>query len=208
MTSLSASGSRITGCIGRRLSKTLEELFYRNRLCKVARLVHVAALGNGDVVGQQLERDNGKDGLEAFLRIRNLEIPVGQGLDIRVPFGDYADDPALASLDFLDIAQDFFVVSATGCNHDDRHFLVDQGDRAMFHLRGGIAFCVDVGDFLQFKRTLQRNGIIVAASQIEEVVRIGENLRKVGYLRVVFQNLGNLFGDILQFPDKGGLAFA
>ncbi len=78
----------------------------------------------------------------------------------------------------------------------------------MFHLCGGIAFCVDVGDFLQFKRTLQRNGIIVAASQIEEVVRVGENFREVSYLCVVFQNLGNLVGDILQFPDKGGLAFA
>ena len=68
----------------------------------------------------------------------------------------------------------------------------------MFHLCGGIAFCVDVGDFLQFKRTLQRNGIIVAASQIEEVVRVGENFREVSYLCVVFQNLGNLVGDVLQ----------
>ena len=67
---------------------------------------------------------------------------------------------------------------------------------------------MDVGDLLQFQRAFQGHGIIVAASQIEEVVRIGENLRKVGYLRVVFQNLGNLVGDILQFPDKGGLAFA
>ena len=39
------------------------KLFHRNGFRQVAGLVHVAALGDGDVVGKQLERDDGEDGL-------------------------------------------------------------------------------------------------------------------------------------------------
>ena len=53
------------------------KLFHRNGFRQVAGLVHVTAFGDGDVVGKQLERDDGQDGLEALLRVRDLEIPVG-----------------------------------------------------------------------------------------------------------------------------------
>ena len=36
-------------------------LFYRHRLCQVARLVHVGALQDGNVVSKQLQRDCIKD---------------------------------------------------------------------------------------------------------------------------------------------------
>ena len=43
---------------------------------------------------------------------------------------------------------------------------VDQGDRPVLHLAGGIALGMDVADLLQFERTLERDGIAGAAAQI------------------------------------------
>ena len=39
-------------------------LFYRHALCQVAGLVDVAAAPDGDVVGEELERDDFEDGKE------------------------------------------------------------------------------------------------------------------------------------------------
>jgi hypothetical protein len=46
---------------------------------------------------------------------------------------------------------------SVGRHHDHRHQLVDQRDRAVLHLPGGIALGVDVGDLLQLKRALERD---------------------------------------------------
>ena len=52
---------------------------------------------------------------------------------------------------------------------DDRHLLVDQRDRPVLQLAGGIALGVDVGDFLELQRAFQGQRIDGAAAEIEDV---------------------------------------
>ena len=81
---------------------------------------------------------------------------------------------------------------------DGRHLGVDQGDRTVFHFGGRVALCVDVGDLLEFERTFQRRGVVVPASQVDEVVRVGEDFREVGDPVVQAEHLFQHGGQIEQ----------
>jgi hypothetical protein len=63
----------------------------------------------------------------------------------------------------------FSKVSLLGDQHHNRHFLVDEGDGAVLHLAGRVAFGVDVGDLLQLQGALQGDGVVDAPAQVEEV---------------------------------------
>ena len=52
---------------------------------------------------------------------------------------------------------------------DDRHVLVDQRDRPVLQLAGGIALGVDVGDFLELQRAFHGQRKVGAAAEIEHV---------------------------------------
>ena len=51
--------------------------------------------------------------------------------------------------------------------------LVDQGDRAVLHFGGRVAFGVDVADFLELQRAFQGRREIELPAQVEEVVARG-----------------------------------
>ena len=57
---------------------------------------------------------------------------------------------------------------------------------------------MDIGDFLEFQRTLQRHRIIVSAAQVEEIARIGKDFGDIGDFAVVLQNLLDLFRNMLK----------
>ena len=63
---------------------------------------------------------------------------------------------AAARHDFLHVGDGLLEQRVMRRDDDDRHVLVDQRDGAVLHLAGGIAFGVDVGDFLQLQRAFQR----------------------------------------------------
>src|SRR5262249_33642444 len=63
----------------------------------------------------------------------------------------------------------FFKHVVVRCQRYDRHSLVDQRDRPVLHLAGGVALGVDVGDFLQFQCALEGNRIVNATTEIQEV---------------------------------------
>ena len=73
--------------------------------------------------------------------------------------------------------------------HDDRHRLVDQRDRPVLHLARGIAFGVDVADFLELQRAFQRQRIVRAAAQIQHVARLRDGVRHRLDLGIVRQRL-------------------
>ena len=97
------------------------------------------------------------------------------------------------------------MASARG-DYDHRHLLVNEGDRAVFHLGGRVAFGVDIGDFLEFQGTFQGYRIVESAAQVQEIVRVGEGLCEVGDFRVVLENFRNLVRDVLQGADQFGAA--
>ena len=95
-----------------------------------------------------------------------------------MPFG-VADqhDLAAARADLLHVADGLLEQRPRRREDDHRHIVVDQRDRPVLHLAGGIAFGVDVADFLELQRAFQRHRIIGAAAEIEHVARRRDEMR-------------------------------
>ena len=96
------------------------------------------------------------------------------------PSGGDGDDLAGARGDFLDIGERFFVALdgvavgvVFGGEDDDGERLVDEGVGAVLHLAGGVAFGVDVGNFLELERAFEGDGVVDAAAEEEEVAGVG-----------------------------------
>ena len=53
--------------------------------------------------------------------------------------------------------------------------LVDERDRPVLHLAGRIALGVDVGDLLQLQRAFERDRVVDAAAEVEEVAARGRS---------------------------------
>ncbi len=83
--------------------------------------------------------------------------------------------------------------------HDDREIFIDQRIRSVLHLARGIAFRVDVGNFLQLQRAFERDGEMNAAAEIEKIVGAEKLAGEVFVLPVVGQNGFELAGNAHQF---------
>ena len=119
-----------------------------------------------------------------------------------VALGDHGDNLAAARLDFLDVADDFLVHAALGGDDDHGHLLVDEGDGTVLHLGGGVAFGVDVGDFLEFEGTFEGHGVVVAAAEVDEVLAVGEHLGELVDVLVVLEGPLHLVGNLLELVDE------
>jgi hypothetical protein len=90
-----------------------------------------------------------------------------------------------------------------GGDDDDGEGLVDEGVGAVLHLAGGVAFGVDVGDFLELERAFEGDGEVDAAAEVEEVAGGGEaggELLALGGAGA--QNLFDLGGDAAELLDE------
>ena len=79
---------------------------------------------------------------------------------------------------------------------------VDEGVGAVLHFAGGVAFGVDVGDFLELEGSLEGDGVVDAAAEEEEVVGGGEGLGEL--LALVVDGAEDFFdfaGDFGEFGD-------
>ena len=94
--------------------------------------------------------------------------------DALVTFGRQRDDRAAARLRFLDVADHLLEHVVVRRDRDDRHLLVDEGDRPVLHLAGRIALGVDVRDLLQLQRALERDRVVDPAPEIQEVAPLVE----------------------------------
>ena len=97
-----------------------------------------------------------------------------------VASGGYGDDLTGARGDFLDVGQRLFVALdgvavglVFGGEDDDGEGLVNEGVGAVLHLACRVAFGVDVGNFLELERAFERNGVVDAAAEEEEVAGVG-----------------------------------
>src|SRR5215831_17283177 len=89
------------------------------------------------------------------------------------------NDPAVAGGDLLHVGHGLFEHAIIGRDDDHRHRFVDQRNRAVLELARGIAFGVNVGNFLELERTFERNRIAGAASEIEDVAALCEIARQM-----------------------------
>ena len=83
--------------------------------------------------------------------------------------------------DFLDVGEGLFVLEdgvgvggVLGGEDDDGEGFVDERVGAVLHLAGGVAFGVDVGNFLELERAFEGDGVVDAAAEEEEVAGVGE----------------------------------
>ncbi len=79
-------------------------------LGEIAGLVDIAAAANGDVVGEQLQRNHFEQRQQQFARDGDGDDVVGHFGDLFIAFAGNRDDDAAAGFDFLDIGERFFVM--------------------------------------------------------------------------------------------------
>ena len=75
------------------------------------------------------------------------------------------DHRAASCLGLLDVADHLLEDVIVRRNGNDRHPFVNQGDRAVLHLARRVSFGMDVGDFLELERPLERDRIVDAAAE-------------------------------------------
>ncbi len=75
----------------------------------------------------------------------------------------------------------------------------------MLHLPRGIALGVDIADFLQLERPLERHRIVRPAPQIEHVARRNDEVRHRGDLLVMRKRVVQRLGRLPQMTDDFAL---
>jgi hypothetical protein len=137
-------------------------------------LVYITAALDCYMVSQELEGQHRKKRVKGVGYGRYVEDFVGEGGEAVIAFGGDSDDVTFTGFDFLEVAEDFFVGAVLDGDDEDGHIFVDEGDGAMFHFAGGVAFGVDVGDFFEFEGAFEGDGVVVAASEEEAMIFMGE----------------------------------
>mmetsp|Transcript_9771 Transcript_9771/g.22976 ORF Transcript_9771/g.22976 Transcript_9771/m.22976 type:complete len:347 (+) Transcript_9771:137-1177(+) len=167
-----------------------------DRLGQVTRLVDVALAHVGDVVGHELQRDDGEERHEELLRVGHVDDVLALALEVLV-LGLVADgdDRAAAREHLLDVGLELLRVGVVARrDDDDGHELVDERDGAVLHLGRGVALGVDVGDLLKLERALEGHGEVEAPAQVEEVGGVPEDARHVEHLLLLLEHLAHLVG--------------
>ena len=175
--------------------RVAEYLLHRNRFGEVAGFIDVAAALKGNVVAEELHGDAHQDGLDDFVAFGNADDFVNKILgEFAVLRGD-ADDFSFAGLDLLDVGEALFEDFAGGSKENAGAFLADEGDGAVFHFGGGVAFGVDVGNFLEFEGAFEGDGEHELATKEEAIFVMGVFFGNRLDLLVLFEDLAHLIGE-------------
>ncbi len=136
--------------------------------CEVSGLVDVGAFEVGDVVGDELDGDDGEEGLDEVGGVGEGDHDVGEVLEAVVAVGADGDDAAAPGFDLLDVGEGLFVDGVLGAEDHHGELAVDEGDGAVLHLAGGVALGVDVADLFELEGPFGGDGELVAPAQVEE----------------------------------------
>lgn len=132
-------------------------------------MIDFATAKAGDVIGEELESDDRGDGGDERVGAGDGDDVVHELGGLVIAFGDDAEDSGTACAAFLDVAEGFVFAGDVASEGDDGGSGLEEGDGAVFEFRGVIAFGVDVGDFLEFERAFEGDGIHGAAADEEGV---------------------------------------
>ena len=125
------------------------------------------------MICQKLQRNYSEQRSQRRQRVRYLYALVGNLRDLRVAFGDYCDDMSATGLYLLHVGH-YLLVLLVMCGYkENRHAVVDKGDRSVLHLCCRIALGMDIAYLLELQCALKSHRIVPATSQIEEVGGIG-----------------------------------
>ena len=90
---------------------------------QIAGFIDIVAANHSGMIGQQLQWDYRQEGLQFLQGVRDGKDMIGMILDLAVTFGGDSDDFAAAGLDFLDVANDFAILTAAEGQQRQRAFL-------------------------------------------------------------------------------------
>ena len=132
------------------------------------------------MVGEELQRNAGDNRHEHRAGLRHYNEVVCDFVERVAVFRGDGDDFAAAGLDFADVADNLVEEGVFRGDDHDGHVLVDEGNRAVFHFGGGVAFGVDVADFLELQGAFHGDRVAEVATEVQEVVRLAEGLCDFG----------------------------
>src|SRR5881394_96211 len=179
----------------------------RNRLRQISGLIDVETAGAGNVVGEQLQRQDRQDRLQDPVRGGDLDRLVGDRAGPLLARGDDRDRLGSPRPHLFDVGEDLAEDRALGRYADDRRRLVEQGDRAVLHLASGVGVGRDVGDLLQLQRPLEADRKAEVAAEVKEELPVGERRRDLAHtLLAAGQRRLHLRGQRLHLGDQLGKA--
>src|SRR5208282_254057 len=115
-----------------------------DRLHQIARVVYVVALVDGDVVGEELQRNHFHDGQQQLWRGGDVEDVICDGGNLGIAVGRDRYQRATAGFHFLHdfegsaVAQHGIRITVIGgSEYDDRQFFIDQRVGAVFEFARG-----------------------------------------------------------------------
>mmetsp|Transcript_36236 Transcript_36236/g.95523 ORF Transcript_36236/g.95523 Transcript_36236/m.95523 type:complete len:523 (-) Transcript_36236:461-2029(-) len=164
-----------------------------DRLGEVSRLVDVAAAHVGNVVGEELQRDDSEERYQHLVHLGQFHDEVALAVEVRVPLVGDRDHRAVACEDLFDIRRELQVVRIrAGRDDDDRHEGVDEGDGAVLHLGRRVSLSVNIRDLLELERSLERHGEVEPAAEVEEVVGVAVGARHAhAHLRLRVEHMAH-----------------
>src|ERR1022692_1879685 len=141
---------------------------------EIARFVDIATKLDREMVGEELERNDGEDRTDTIGDIRNLDDVVGNSFEF---FGAVAagqsDDWAFARFDLLDVVDVFREDAVIGRDENGREIGTHERDDAVFKLGTRMTFGKEISDLFHFERTFEGDGKIELASEEKHAVNIG-----------------------------------
>ena len=97
-------------------------------------------------------------------------------------------NPAFTAAHFLNITENLGVCAVSSSNKNNRHILVNQGNRAVFHFGCRVTLCVDIRDLFELQCALKSNREVEAATKIKRVFRVFETIGYILDLTVELKN--------------------
>src|SRR5919202_43176 len=151
------------------------ELFHRNALGEVARLVHVEAAVLGDPVGEELQRHAEDEGTQDLRCLGDGEHDAGHPVGSLVVLAGYRYNVRPPGDGFLDVGERLLPYQALAEDSHDRAVLVHEGYGAVFHLAGRVALGGEVGDLLELQCSFERHRVRRATPEEERAPRLLED---------------------------------
>src|ERR1700685_590727 len=156
-----------------------QSLLAYNRLHQIPRMVHVISLAQGDVIGEEVERNYFENGQQEFGRGRHKENFVGDARDLIIAFGSHGHERAAPRFYFLHDVKRTSVTEnririrlVARCQYHNRQSLIDQSVGTVFKLTCGVALSVRIRNFFELQRTFAGNGVVNTAPQIKKFLRL------------------------------------
>ena len=122
-------------------------------------------------------------------------------LDVLVAVGRDRDHVRPPRARLLDVRHDLVVDMDPRRHHDDRSPFLEQRDRAVLHLAGGVRLGRDVGDLLQLQRALERDRQSDVASEVEEERAVMEALGDLLDRMVAVQEALHLLREVIDLVE-------